>query len=160
MRLTAIAVLASGLALASPVMAQDVEQLGLARDVLVSMKAADNFDAVVPSLMTALKPALTAGNAKAAKDFDEIMPMITSELSTSKNMLIDQAAMIYAKAFTKAELSEMVTFYKTPTGQKMARLTPVLTQQMMAAGQQYAQQMAGQLTTRIQDELKKRGNKL
>jgi hypothetical protein len=160
MRLTAIAVLASGLALASPVMAQDVEQLGLARDVLVSMKAADNFDAVVPSLMTALKPALTAGNAKAAKDFDEIMPMITNELSTSKNMLIDQAAMIYAKAFTKPELSEMAAFYKTPTGQKMARLTPVLTQQMMAAGQQYAQQMAGQLTTRIQDELKKRGNKL
>jgi hypothetical protein len=160
MRFATIATLACGLAFAAPAMAQDVEQLGLARDVLVSMKAADNFDAVVPSIMTALKPALTAGNAKAAKDFDEIMPLITSEMASSKTILIDQAAMIYAKAFTKPELTEMAAFYRSPTGQKMARLTPVLTQQMMAAGQQYAQQMAGQLTARIQDELKKRGNKL
>ena len=160
MRFLTIGLLACGLTVSAPVGAQDAEHLGLARDMLQAMKAADNFDAVVPTVMNALKPALTAGNPKAAKDYDEIMPAVTKEFAAAKGSMLDEVAMIYAKSFTKPELRELSGFYKTPTGEKMARLTPVMAQQMMAAGQRYGQQVATQLTERMRDELRKRGNKI
>lgn len=160
MRALATGLLLTALVVAFPIRAQDAEHLGLARDVLVAMKTAENFEAVVPSVMTALKPALTAGNAKIAKDFDEIMPLVMGEFNAMKSSLIDEVALIYAKSFSKPELRELSTFFKTPTGQKMARLTPVMAQQMMAAGQRYGQQVATQLTERMRDELRKRGNKI
>jgi hypothetical protein len=38
----------------------------------------------------------------------------------------DQVSAIYAESFTEAELGEMLAFYRTPTGRKMARLVPEL----------------------------------
>ncbi len=47
---------------------------------------------------------------------------------------------IYAQAFTAAELREIVSFYKTETGQKTARLMPMLMQQGAALGQAAVQE--------------------
>lgn len=160
MRYLATGFLVVGLLGGSPVGAQDAEHLALARDLLVGMKAADNFDAVLPTIMTALKPALTGGNPKAAKDFDEVVPLMMGEFSSKKGALVDEVAGIYAKSFSKPELKEMVVFYRSPTGQKLARITPALSQEMMVAGQRYGQQVAAQVTERMRDELKKRGNKI
>ncbi len=154
------AVVAIALVLSAPAGAQDAERTGLARDMLVAMRAADNFDAVLPAVLQALKPGLTAGNPKTAKDWDDIAPMMTQELSAMKASLIDDIAVIYANAFEAAELRQFVAFYKTPAGDKLARLTPVLAQQTMGAGQKFGQMVAVRIAERMRDELRKRGNTL
>lgn len=160
MRLATIGLVLATLTATQPALSQDAEQIGLARDLMGAMKISDNFDAVVPTVFQALKPALTGGNPKAAKDFDDAMPMIAQEMSTSKSGLVDDISTIYAKAFDKSELRQMVAFYRTATGEKLARLTPVMAQQIMAAGQSFGQQVAGRLTERMREELRKRGNKI
>ena len=139
---------------------QPSDQLKLAHEMMTVMKSADNFDAVMPTIMQAMKPAITRGDAKAAKDWDEISPTIMKEFSSLKSSLLDDIAAIYANSFSAAELGQFVAFYKTPAGEKLARLTPVLAQQTMAAGQKFGQQVAGRLADRMQDELRKRGNKI
>ncbi len=148
------------LAAALPVAAQDAEQIGLAREMFVAMRASDNFDAILPSMMQAMKPALTAGNPKAAKDFDEILPLISQEFVAMKGGMIDEMATIYAKSFEKGELRQFVAFYKTPAGEKLTRLTPTLGQQMMVVGQKFGQQVAVKVAERMKEELRKRGNKI
>ena len=143
-----------------PAAAQDSEQVGIAREMLVAMRAADNFDAVIPAVLQALKPALTAGNPKAEKDWDDLAPIMTQEFATLKSGLLDEIASVYAKAFDKAELRSFVAFYHTPAGEKLARLTPVLAQQTMGAGQKFGQQVAARVAERMRDELRKRGNKI
>lgn len=142
----------------TPALAQDAEQVQLARDMMVAMKAADNFDAVIPTVMNALKPAITAGNPKLQKDWDEIAPTLIREFSAMKSGMIEEIAAIYAKAFTKEELRSFVGFYKSPAGEKLARLTPVLAQQTMVAGQRLGQQVAAKVVERMKEELRKRGN--
>lgn len=47
---------------------------------------------------------------------------------------------IYAESFTEDELDDITAFYRTPTGQKAARLTPVLMEQGMLLGQRAVQE--------------------
>ena len=145
---------AIALVLACPAAGQDAEQVGIAREMLVAMRAADNFDAVIPAVLQALKPALTSGNPKAEKDWDELAPIMTQEFSALKGGLLDEIASVYAKAFDKGELQSFVAFYRTPAGEKLARLTPVLAQQTMAAGQKFGQQVAVRVAERMHDELR------
>ena len=124
------------------------------------MRAADNFDAVIPTILTALKPAITSGNPKAEKDWDDLAPIMVKEFSAMKDGMLAEIATIYAKAFSKDELKAFIAFYKSPAGDKLARLTPMLAQQTMAAGQRFGQQVAARVAERMRDELRKRGNKI
>lgn len=150
--------------LSAPASAQvaqpDAAQLGLARDMLVAMKAADNFEAVIPTVMNAIKPVVTKGDAKIGRDWDEIAPMMQQELASMKTQMIEEVSLIYARAFTADELKQFVAFYKTPAGMKLAAQTPLLAQQTMAAGQRFGQQAAGRIAERMKEELRKRGNPL
>lgn len=148
----------------APALAQapqpDATQLGLAREMMVAMKAADNFEAVIPTVMNALKPVVTRGDAKIAKDWDDIAPLMNKEMASMKTQMIDEISLIYARAFTADELRAFVAFYKTPAGIKLATLTPTIAQQTMTAGQRFGQQVAGRIAERMKEELRKRGNNI
>jgi uncharacterized protein len=155
-----IMLVAAAAAFVQPAAAQDAERVGLARELVAAMKITENFDAVVPTVLNALKPALTGGNPKAARDYEEAMPVVVSEMSAIKGSLVDEVAKVYAGSFEPAELKAYVAFYRTPAGDKLARLTPVLAQQMLAAGQRFGQEVATRAGERMRDELRKRGNKI
>lgn len=54
-------------------------------------------------------------------------------------------ARIYAGAFTEPELREMTAFYRTPTGQKLARATPQLMREGSELGQRAVQEHMAEL---------------
>jgi uncharacterized protein len=58
-------------------------------------------------------------------------------------------AALYAKAFTPAELQDLIRFYKSPTGRKAARVMPGLTKQAMQIGSGIAQQHLPELQQMI-----------
>ncbi len=66
---------------------------------------------------------------------------------------------IYHKYFTIAELKEMVAFYKTPTGRKMASLLPKVTQEGMLAGQEHGQSLGPIIQKRLLARFEKEGIK-
>ena len=158
MRMFRIACLALAAFAAVPAGAQDAERIDLARQVLVATRAADNVDAMLPSIFTALKPAIVGSNPKAAKDWDEIIPLMIKEFSVSRDEMIQEIALIYAKSFETDELRQFIAFFKTPAGDKLARSTPAIAQQSMVVGQRIGQQMAVKVSERMKDELRKRGN--
>jgi hypothetical protein len=87
------------------------------------------------SFEAGLKPSLMQMKAKGAPD--ELVEAIHSEAKTffQENFKWEDVkpkiAKLYADNYTDAELSDIIAFYQTPTGQKTIAKTPSLVQQGM-----------------------------
>lgn len=58
--------------------------------------------------------------------------------------LIDSVVKLYETKFTKAELEELIKFYKTPVGRKSLDSLPSIMSETAQLGQQYAQKNSAQ----------------
>jgi hypothetical protein len=67
-----------------------------------------------------------AKQADFSKDFDAAMPAF-----------YDKVAAIYMKEYTHADVKEMIKFYESPVGKKMAEKAGVLFEQSMLAQQEW-----------------------
>ncbi len=82
---------------------------------------------------------------------------IQIETDLFKNLPIDEFidAMIpiYQKHFTKGDIDGLVTFYSTPTGQKLLNELPSITREGMQAAMPIAQKMVADAEKRMDDQL-------
>ena len=62
-------------------------------------------------------------------------------------------AKIYMKNFTDDEIKELIAFYKTPIGQKVATLVPVIGVEAAMIGEQRVEAHKAELTQMILDKL-------
>jgi len=69
----------------------------------------------------------------------------------------DDMAKIYAEEFTVEELKDLITFYKTPTGQKAAMKLPQLMNKGAELGMRRVQDHVQELQQAIAAEAKKQG---
>jgi len=51
--------------------------------------------------------------------------------------LVDSLIPVYAAHYTRAELEELVRFYESPLGKRVAVVQPLITQESIAAGQRW-----------------------
>lgn len=134
-----------------------------------------------PARVAAAKQMMEA--AGAARQFDEVMPLIADQMSQSfrrvapdkgneisevfralvprfldrKGELLEQIAALYAAELTLDELNSIVAFYKSPVGAKFAAVQPGIMRQSMALGQRWGQRIGIELDAEARRELKKRG---
>ena len=126
------------------------DTLAAARELIVTMRAADYFKTILP--------AIVQNRPQVERDYDAIMPLMLDSMNARVSEIIDQVAALYARNFTAAELNEVVAFYRGPTGQKFIQKLPLITQESMVIGQRFGQSIAAELRSRIVDELRKRGH--
>ncbi len=159
----AAAVLASSVLASNPLYAQSPsaapappENLAAARELVQTMKATDQFKALLPTIFEGLKPAFVQGRPEMAKDYDAIMPIVIEGATKRLDSLADMLAGIYAQNFTVDELHSLTAFYRSPTGQRLLERQPVIARASMVAGQQFGQTLVADLKEKITEELKKR----
>jgi len=63
---------------------------------------------------------------------------------------------LYAKYFTEEQLADLVTFYKTPTGQRMVKATPEIEREAMQSAGAQIQEKFIALAKQVDDERKQR----
>ena len=136
------------------------DALTAARELIVTMRAADQFKAILPAVIRNLKPAIVQSRPEVERDFDAIMPIMLEAMNARVSEVIDQITALYARTFSVAELREVTAFYRGPTGQKFLEKVPQITQESMAIGQKFGQSVAAEMQSRIVEELRKRGHKL
>jgi uncharacterized protein len=166
MRNTIIVVFASAFLAVGPLWAQTpspspaspppAENVAAARELMATMKATDQFKAILPTIFEGLKPAFVQGRPDMAKDYDAIMPIVINGAMQRLNGFADMLANIYASNFSVDELNDLIAFYKSPTGQKLIERQPTIARASMAAGQQFGQNLVQDLRQQITDELQKR----
>jgi len=60
---------------------------------------------------------------------------------------------IYAEHFSEAEIEKMIAFYESPVGRKLSRLTPVMTEDIVAVVQTWSRSLRPQVRESIQKVL-------
>ena len=117
------------------------------KSFLVLSGAEENFKMVIEQMLNTFK----ASQPDVPEEYwSEVKKEV---LNTSLDDLVNLIAPIYQKHLTEADLDDIIEFYKTPAGKKLAEKTPVITQESMAAGQQWGMQIA----QKVQAKLKEKG---
>ncbi|HEX8829074.1 MAG TPA: DUF2059 domain-containing protein [Xanthobacteraceae bacterium] len=122
--------------------APSAENLAAARELVQAAKMMDNFKQVLPIVVQNLKQTVVQNRPEVEKQYDALMPRFDQAANQRLNELADTMATIYARNFSVDELHDITAFFRSPTGQKYLQLTPTLTQQIMAAGQQFGREVA------------------
>jgi len=84
--------------------------------------------------MEALVPAQRAANPQIPAAFwDAFMAHARRDI----NQLVDSLVPIYAAYFTKAELDQLLGFYESPIGRRLAQQQPIILQESVQVGQRW-----------------------
>jgi uncharacterized protein len=136
------------------------ETLAAAKELVVTMRAADQLRTLFPMIMQQLKPAIAQGRPEVEKDYDATMPQLVAAANARVSEFVDAIATVYAAHFTAAELRQIGDFYKGPVGQKFLENMPKIMQDSMSVGQKFGASLAEDMRNRMSDELRKKGHKL
>ena len=96
---------------------------------------------------------------------DELLSAMDNELKRTVDETMPEftkgVAAIYTEHFTDAEIAGLLAFYKTSLGQKVIRILPQITTQLMTYGRHWGQKVLAPLVIeRVTERLRKEGYEL
>jgi hypothetical protein len=133
--------------------------LALAREIGAMTGVTNIFDAFLPQFGAQIRQNLVT-RPEVAKDLDQVLDSLKPELEKQKQAMVDLAARYYATTFTEPELKELVTYFKTPTGQKYLTSVPRILDALSVETQRWTANVAELMMTRVRAEMAKRGHQL
>jgi len=134
--------------------------LAAAKEILAMKNANAMYASAVPNVVEQTKNALMQTNLNYQKDLNEVAVIVAKNLAGREKEIGEGMAQIYANEFTEQELKDLVTFYKTPLGQKLLSTEPRAIQFSMSYMNQWGQVFAQTVNDQFRAEMKKRGKEI
>jgi hypothetical protein len=168
-RILPAACLALGLALAAvPALAQQPAApkpaspaaIAAAKEILAMKNASQMYQSAVPNIVQQTKDSLLQANLNYQKDLNEVAVIVAQSLAGREKEIGEGMAQVYAGEFTEQELKDLVTFYKSPLGQKLLASEPRAIQLSMNYMNQWAQSFAETVNAQFRAEMRKRGKQI
>ena len=149
------------LCLALPASAQtpSPEAMSTARNLVTTMGLADQYRALLPVILLGLKPTVTQDRPEIEQDYDSMAAMIENAYTPFYNLMVEQAATLYATNFTVDELRQLDSFYHLPVGQKLLGKSQALAQATTQIGQDISRKATDELRARLTEALRQKGHK-
>jgi uncharacterized protein len=136
------------------------DAMAAARSLVVTMKQADQYRALLPEILLTLKPQLTQDRPEIERDYEAMTPVIVDAFAPYVQQMVDQLATVYANSFTVDELKQIEAFYKQPVGQKLLAKDAALEQAATQIGEDGSRKAAEDLRSRLTQALRQKGHKL
>src|ERR1700694_2056683 len=169
-RILSAAGLALGLALAGvpagaqqqppPLKPASPAAIAAAKEILAMKNASAMYANAVPNIVEQTKNALLQANLNYQKDLNEVAIIVAKNLAGREKEIGEGMAKVYANEFTEQELKDLVTFYKSPLGQKLLASEPRAIQLSMSYMNQWAQAFAETVNGEFRAEMRKRGKEI
>jgi hypothetical protein len=134
--------------------------MAAAKEILTMKNANAMYASAVPNIVEQTKNALLQSNLNYQKDLNEVAVIVARNLAGKEQEIGDGMAKIYANEFTEQELKDLVTFYKSPLGQKLLVTEPRAIQFSMSYMNQWGQIFAQTVNEQFRAEMKKRGKEI
>jgi hypothetical protein len=134
--------------------------MAAAREILALKNVSNMYAVAVPSIVQRTKDALLQTNLNYQKDLEEVSLIVARSLAGREKEIGEGMARIYATDFTEQELKDLVTFYKTPLGQKLLTQEPKTVQASVAYMNQWGQNFAEVVNGQFRAEMRKRGKEI
>ena len=134
--------------------------MAAAKEILTMKNASAMYASAVPNIVEQTKNALLQSNLNYQKDLNEVAVIVAQNLAGREKEIGDGMAKIYGNEFTEQELKDLVTFYKSPLGQKLLATEPRAIQFSMAYMNQWAQLFSEVVNGQFRAEMRKRGKEI
>jgi hypothetical protein len=158
-----IAAAALGVALAlsatAPASAQEISpaRLALAKQVVKNAPTLGDFDGILPDMMVEVKMRLINVRPDLHKQISAVVETAASALVPRRSDLDNDIARAWAKAFTDDELKTINAFFASDVGKKYKAIAPQVGNDIIQAGQNWADRLSGEMYDRALADLKKQG---
>jgi uncharacterized protein len=134
--------------------------IAAAKEILTMKNASAMYASAVPNIVQQTKDTLMQSNLNYQKDLNEVAVIVAQKLAGREKEIGDGMAQIYANEFTEQELKDLVTFYKTPLGQKLLSTEPRAIQFSMSYMNQWARTFSEMVNGEFRAEMRKRGKQI
>jgi hypothetical protein len=134
--------------------------IAAAKEILAMKNASAMYANAVPNLVQQTKDQLMQSNLNYQKDLNEVAVIIAQKLAGREKEIGDGMANVYANEFSEQELKDLVTFYKSPLGQKLLSAEPRAIQFSMSYMNAWAQNFAEAINGEFRAEMRKRGKQI
>ena len=160
--LLAVALSAALMAVAMPAMAQEVppEQLALARKYIDLTDRASVYEITLVEIGIGTMRQIVTQNPELVDETDAAVGKILEEYRDRKGELLDQFARIYAVRFSVEELQQIVNFYESPAGQKLAQANTEVNSDLQAVLQVFTNNTRPEFFAKVRAELRTKGFEL
>ncbi len=134
--------------------------LKMAREIIDLKNATILFEPMVPGVIERVKGMLLQTSPNLRKDLDDVANNLRKVYAPRTADLLTDISWVYASRFSEAELKEILTFYRTPTGKKVIVQEPQVFDDAMAGLPGWQEKFGEEVIARFRAEMKKRGHDL
>lgn len=155
----AVLVSASALALASPAAAQEIapEHLALARDYIDLTDRGSVYEVLLVETGIETMRLIVQQNPEIIEETNAAVITALESYRERKGELLDQFARLYAQRFDMDELGEIVAFYSTPTGEKLAQVNAEISRDVQTVVELFAVNLRQEFFATVRAELRGQG---
>jgi hypothetical protein len=132
----------------------------VAREIIELKNATAMFSPMVPGVIERVRTMLLTTTPTARKDLDDVAENLRKAFASRTNDLLNDISWLYATRFSEAELKEIATFYRTPTGKRVIAEEPIIFEDAMTGLKDWQEKFAEEVIARFRAEMKKRGHDL
>lgn len=157
-----VALGAGMLAFASPAIAQEVapDQLALARQYVDLTDRSAVYEVTLVQTGIDSMRQIIQQNPEIVEQTDAAISKVLENYRGRKGELLDQFARIYAVRFTTEELQQIVDFYESPVGQKLAQTNAEANQDLQRVLQVFTNNLQREFFAQVRAELRAQGIEL
>lgn len=143
----------------SMVAAQELspDHLALAREYVELTDNGQIFEVALIETGIATMRTIIAQNPEITDEVSDAIGNVIENYSTRKDELFGQFARVYALRFTEAELREIVAFYRSDVGSKLAEQNPQANQELTAVMRVYQSNLNTEFFAQVRAELRANG---
>jgi uncharacterized protein len=131
-----------------------------AREILKFKNARSLYANIIPNIVLQTKESLLSANLNYQKDLTEVSAIVAQNLAGREQEVGEGMAQVYCNEFSEQELKDLVTFYKSPLGQKLLLSEPRAIQFSMSYMNGWAQNFAEIVNAQFRAEMRKRGKQI
>lgn len=156
-RLSAVLAASAFVAFASHAYAQEIAEshLKAARAAITAIHATDSYDSILGDAARALRQELIQQNPDLQELIISTVEEKTIALAGRRADLEREAALVYAKNFSEAELNAIADFYNSDTGKKLLANGPIVSREVVKAAEIWQNGIARDLATEVGTQLEK-----
>ncbi len=136
------------------------EILALAQQAIDASQSVAGFDEILPRVAEQTKSLYVRSNPLLASDIDAVTNEVAISLAPQRRELDRTLEEVWANRFSADELKEIIAFYQSPVGKKLAQLSPEIVALSIGAAKQWQDKIATEMMTQVRIALQKKGHQL
>jgi hypothetical protein len=133
-------------------------QFAAARALVISSGMSRSFTGAVVDLSQQLVTTVTRTRPDLAADLNIVMQQLAPEFDKQSDVMIDNAARIYASAMTERDLKDLGDFFNSPVGKRYVDFEPLIITNIDQVMSQWSEQTSLGMMDRVREEMKKKGH--